>query len=132
MRIDKISMVERLVSHYANGNKSKFAALLGVKPQTISAWITRNTFDSELIFAKCAGVSSSWLLTGEGEMLKSGGASSMQIQNGHHNIQAHGGVVAAPDASELVDLRVELAAAKAIIEQQRSTIEMLRELLQAR
>ena len=46
-------MLEALISHFTNGNKAQFAKLLGVSPQTISAWIARNTFDSELIYAKC-------------------------------------------------------------------------------
>ena len=68
-------MVEALIAHFTNGNKAQFAKVLGVSPQTISAWTTRNTFDSELIYTKCRGVSSSWLLTGEGDMLKSGSPS---------------------------------------------------------
>ena len=70
--MDKKAMVEALIAHFTNGNKAQFAKVLGVSPQTISAWTTRNTFDSELIYTKCRGISSSWLLTGEGDMLKSG------------------------------------------------------------
>lgn len=71
MRImDKTKMLEGLISHYTKGNKAQFAKLLGVSAQTISAWIARNTFDAELIYAKCRYVDSSWLLTGEGAMLQ--------------------------------------------------------------
>lgn len=62
-------MLEALISHFTNGNKAQFAKLLGVSPQTISAWIARNTFDSELIYAKCRYINPSWLLTGQGNML---------------------------------------------------------------
>ena len=62
-------MLEGLIRHYTKGNKAQFAKLLGVSAQTISAWIARNTFDAELIYAKCRYVDSSWLLTGEGPML---------------------------------------------------------------
>lgn len=62
-------MLENMISHYTNGNKAKFANILGVSPQTISAWISRNTFDSELIYTKCSDISSNWLLTGRGDML---------------------------------------------------------------
>lgn len=67
--MDKKSMLKAMINHYTNGNKAKFANLLGVSAQTISAWGTRNTFDSELIYTKCVGVSADWLLTGEGSML---------------------------------------------------------------
>lgn len=71
MRVmDKTKMLEGLIRHYTKGNKAQFAKLLGVSAQTISAWIARNTFDAELIYAKCRYVDSSWLLTGEGAMLQ--------------------------------------------------------------
>lgn len=63
-------MVQELIAHYSNGNKAQFASLLGVRPQTINSWITRETFDAELIYAKCLGVSADWLISGEGDMLK--------------------------------------------------------------
>lgn len=68
--MDKTKMLEGLIRHYTKGNKAQFAKLLGVSAQTISAWIARNTFDAELIYAKCRYVNSSWLLTGEGAMLQ--------------------------------------------------------------
>lgn len=68
--MDKSTMLECLINYYTNGNKAAFAAMIGVKPQTISAWISRNTFDNEQIYAKCNDVSADWLLTGEGEMIR--------------------------------------------------------------
>lgn len=69
--MDKGIMVEKLVDYFSNGNKAAFAKQLGVSPQTVHSWIARNTFDSELVFAKCDGLSADWLLTGEGPMLRS-------------------------------------------------------------
>lgn len=63
-------MLECLINHYTDGNKTAFSKMLGINPQLISHWLRRNTFDNELLFAKCKGVSASWLLTGEGEMLE--------------------------------------------------------------
>ena len=77
--MDKTKMLERLIRHYTKGNKAQFAKLLGVSAQTISAWIARNTFDAELIYAKCRYVDSSWLLTGEGTMLSPSSAASNSI-----------------------------------------------------
>ena len=69
--MDKVAMIERLIAHYTGGNKARFAAMLGVKSQNINTWISRNTFDAELIYTKCLDVSGDWLLSGEGPMLKS-------------------------------------------------------------
>lgn len=69
--MDKNERLEKLVEYYGNGNKSHFAKMLGVKAQTINTWLSRNTYDTELIFAKCDNVNASWLLTGEGNMLSS-------------------------------------------------------------
>lgn len=79
--MDKRSMLEAMISHYTNGNKAKFAGLLGVSAQTISAWGTRNTFDHELIYTKCRGISADWLLTGEGSMLRSNESSEVKKQD---------------------------------------------------
>lgn len=62
-------MLQRLIDHFSNGNKSHFAKMIGVKPQTISTWIARDSMDKDLIFAKCENISPSWLMSGEGEML---------------------------------------------------------------
>lgn len=67
--MDKNERLERLVEYYGNGNKSHFAKILGVKAQTINTWLSRNTYDTELIFAKCDNINASWLLTGEGNMI---------------------------------------------------------------
>jgi len=63
----KGEMIEILVNHYCDGNKAKFAAKIGVRPQTINTWISRDSFDAELIYSKCEGIKAEWLLTGEGE-----------------------------------------------------------------
>lgn len=66
----KKDMILALIEHYSNGNKAQFASLLGITPQGLSTWIKRESFDIELIFSKCEGVSAQWLLTGNGEMIK--------------------------------------------------------------
>lgn len=68
--MDKREMLDAIVAYFTHGNKAKFATMLGVSAQTISAWGTRNTFDTELIYTKCIGISAEWLLTGEGPMLR--------------------------------------------------------------
>ncbi len=74
-------MLNALIKQFGNGSKTQFANILGVKPQTISSWITRNTFDTELIYAKCENISADWLITGNGNMIHS--------DNKEQNLMAH-------------------------------------------
>lgn len=68
--MDKKDRLNEIIRHYCDGKPSVFAKFLGVAPSTISSWLSRDTFDYDLIFAKCENISSEWLLTGRGEMIK--------------------------------------------------------------
>ena len=68
--MNKSLILNEIIDKLFNGSKSDFARKLDVKPQTISTWLSRNTFDIDLIFAKCEGLSAQWLLTGEGDMFE--------------------------------------------------------------
>lgn len=68
--MEKKDRLLSLIDHYSGGNKSEFARMIGVSPQAVSTWITRNTFDIDIIYAKCLNISPDWLLTGRGNMLK--------------------------------------------------------------
>jgi len=83
----KSEMLECLINYYSDGNKAKFSAQIGVKPQTVSAWIARNTFDAEVLYAKCSDVSADWLLSnGMGDMLRS--VNNTATANGDRSIAA--------------------------------------------
>lgn len=88
--MNKSDMLESLINYYTDGNKARFAAMLGIKAQNVSAWITRHTFDAELIYSKCRGVSAEWLLSGIGEMLieKQKDTENKAIVQGDHSITA--------------------------------------------
>lgn len=66
----KRERLEALIKHYSNGKPSIFAKYIGVAPSTISSWLSRDTLDYDLLFAKCENISSEWLLTGNGEMFR--------------------------------------------------------------
>ncbi len=66
----KKERLEALIAHYSDGKPTRFAKHIGVAPSTISTWIARDTFDYDLLFAKCEMISPEWLLTGKGSMLK--------------------------------------------------------------
>lgn len=83
--MNKKKMLEQLIEHYENGNKSQFAKRLGITPQGVSTWMARNTFDSELIFSKCECINAEWLLTGEGSMLKDDNLKSVDMPKSNIN-----------------------------------------------
>lgn len=66
----KKDRLEAIIEHYSDGKPTVFARFLGIAPSTISSWLTRDTFDYDLIFAKCEMISPEWLLSGKGSMLK--------------------------------------------------------------
>lgn len=68
--MSKSEQLQALIDYYHGGNKTQFAKHIGVSPQCISSWLARNTFDLEVIYSKCEGISPEWLISGEGEMLK--------------------------------------------------------------
>ena len=59
----KKERLEALISHYSDGKPTRFAKY--------STWLARDSFDYDLLFAKCEMISPEWLLTGKGSMLKS-------------------------------------------------------------
>ena len=67
--MNKKERLEAIIKHYSDGKPSVFAKLIGVAPSTISSWLSRDTLDYDLLFAKCEKISSEWLLTGRGEMI---------------------------------------------------------------
>ena len=69
--MNKTEILTTIIGLYAGGNKSRFAQMLGVTPQAINTWEKRKTFDIELIFSKCENINANWLLSGEGDMLRS-------------------------------------------------------------
>ncbi|WP_435138828.1 LexA family transcriptional regulator [Formosa sp. A9] len=64
--------MNKIKSHYNFKSDAEFARYLGIKPQTLASWHTRNTYDSELLYSKCVDINPEILLTGEGDLVKTG------------------------------------------------------------
>ncbi len=64
--IKKTNILDRVISHYQLKGKAELASFLGITPQAVSNWYSRETIDYDLIFTKCEGVDLNWLLTGKG------------------------------------------------------------------
>lgn len=68
--MDKQQILKNLIDYYCDGNQSKFAKKVGVTPQTVAGWLTRKSFDLDLLFEKLECVSAKYLLCGCGDIVE--------------------------------------------------------------
>ena len=94
--MDTKLMLEQIRTHYGLGRNADFARFFDITEQNAYGWSKRGTFDVVSIYNKCPELNPEWLLTGEGEMLKSQG----QSINGSYNQQAGGNIIASTKAIE--------------------------------
>ena len=69
--MDKSLILNEIKKTFNIRSNAEFARILGISPQNLSNWYKRETFDINLLLRKFTNVNESWLLSGEGEMLKS-------------------------------------------------------------
>ncbi len=70
-KIDKSLILNKIKDSYFFKKDTDFANFLGIKRQTLSSWHSRNTFDIELLYAKCVNINADFLITGKGPVKKS-------------------------------------------------------------
>lgn len=82
-------ILREIKKHYSFKNDAEFARFLGISPQTLSSWQSRNTFDLELLYAKCIDFNAEYLITGQGPMLRNHGiinsGNGQQVVANHNN-----------------------------------------------
>lgn len=61
-------VLEALRRYYGFKTFTQLAFFLGVKQNTLSSWISRDSLDEDLIYRKCKGLRYEWIQTAEGEM----------------------------------------------------------------
>lgn len=68
--MDKTLILNKLQSHFNFKKDSEFADFLGISGQLLSKWKLRKTFDIDVLYTKCTGISADYLLSGKGSMIK--------------------------------------------------------------
>jgi len=76
---DAKHILNSLIEFYKFRNNAEFAKFLGITPQALSNWYSRNSIDFRLLYTKCLDINGEWILSGKGEMLKSGLKKSVAI-----------------------------------------------------
>lgn len=72
--IDKRLILNRIRVHLNIKNDTEFAKYLGINRNVLSNWKARNTYDISILTQKCDFLNKDYLLTGNGEMIKSNGS----------------------------------------------------------
>lgn len=84
--MDKSLILNEIKKLHGIKSDAKFADILGISPQNLRNWRTRNTYDPNLLLVRFTNVNAEWLLTGEGEPLKTD--TSTAIAKTEHSPQA--------------------------------------------
>ena len=86
-----------LVAHYGRGKNTEFASIIGTTEANIRGYIKGVLPKADIlqkIAISCDGLSTDWLLTGKGEMLRTSPPTQMGTGNlmitGHDNVQVQG------------------------------------------
>lgn len=66
----KRARIDKLVAKFAGGKKAELARRLEITKQSLNSWYKNEYIDIEKVYFTFPGVSSEWLLTGEGEMMQ--------------------------------------------------------------
>lgn len=69
-KLDKKLILNKIKDGYKFDSDTKFANFLGIRPQTLSNWMTRNSFDIDILYTKCVGINADFLLSGTGSVFK--------------------------------------------------------------
>lgn len=69
-KTDKTLILNKIKDSYFFKKDTDFAKFLGLKPQTLSSWYSRGTFDIELLYSKCVDINADFLITGKGPVKK--------------------------------------------------------------
>lgn len=86
-KIDKKLILTTIKDLYGFSSDTDFAKFLGIKPQTLSSWYTRNTFDIDLLYAKCVLISAEFLLNGDLNKLKRDVQNSSQKESVRESVR---------------------------------------------
>lgn len=81
--LDKPLVLDRIKEYYKLKGNAELARFLGVAPNTITNWYGRKTFDIDVIYTKCVDIDMNWLLTGEGNMLRTESGKEENIPVAH-------------------------------------------------
>lgn len=76
--MDKCQILNEIKCSLGFKSDADFASFLGISPQTLSSWRSRNMYNIDILYAKCVDINPEFLISGRGELLRK---SSIKNQN---------------------------------------------------
>lgn len=77
--IDKKLILNKIKDCYKFKSDTDFAKYLGIRPQTLSNWFSRNSFDIDILYTKCVNINPSFLLSGKGSVFNQ--SKEVEVEN---------------------------------------------------
>lgn len=74
--MEKREILQQLIDHYANGNKTAFGRLIGISPQAVKNALDNNTLNVERILTYCENVNPAFVMNGDLPITLESGVSS--------------------------------------------------------
>lgn len=68
--MDKSIIINSIIEEFNFKSDSDFARFIGITPQVLSHWKTRNTYNIDLLIEKFPDINPEFLLTGKGSVVK--------------------------------------------------------------
>ena len=89
MRNDTNLILNRIKKAKNIEKDAELARFLGITSGLLANWKTRNTYNLDILLAKCSDISLDWLLLGKGEMLRSKSVENpgIEVQNNQNTIE---------------------------------------------
>lgn len=105
-------VLNALKKNYGLKTYGQLADMLGVKQNTLSSWINRDSLDENLIYRRCDGVSYNFLVSGEGEAFPNTKVAEIDLNN--YSVKTiHEGLT--PEEAEALRIMRECPEAKSIV-----------------
>jgi len=76
--MDKRQILNEIKCSLGFKSDADFARFLGISPQTLSSWHSRNMYNIDILYAKCVDINPEFLISGRGDILRK---SSIKNQN---------------------------------------------------